>query len=241
MLEAVSKTVTISRGLGLAAAVACGLAGCAYKGGIDDPLTRRATWFSYLDGGDIRQSCGPGTIDRYRLVYNGRYDEQVRSYEVTGDGAGGGILIARVIDEANLTRITLDDPLEPWRGKRAESRLSPAEMQEFIGLLDAAGMFGAPPDGLRLKSWRFYWVASGCHDGQFHFSAWDYPSTRWDGFAAPTFLFARDQTGAPVNPPRAVPVAEDFFARGPSDERGTTTRFTLEVDGSGLGGLATID
>lgn len=229
------------RRLAAVAGLALLAAACAYRGGIDDPLTRRATWFSYLDGGDIRASCGPGSIDRYRLVYNARYDEQIRSYEVTGDGAGGGILIARAIDDANLAAVELDDVLAPWRGKRAEARLSPAEMQEFIGLLDKSGMFAPPPDGLRLKSWRFYWVASGCHDGAFHFSAWTHPSARWDELAFPEFLFARDQTGTPVNPPRQVAVAEDFFARGPSDERGTTTRFTLEVGGKGLGGLATID
>jgi hypothetical protein len=215
------------------------LASCTYRGGIDEPVARRATWFSYLDGGDIREACGAGTIDRYRLVYNGRYNEQLRSYEVTGDGAGGGIYVARALNAANLASFTLDDLQGPWRWQRAEGRLSPAEMQEFTAKLGESGMFEAPPQGLRLKSWRFYWVASGCRDGVFQFSAWVHPSPRWDRLAFPEFLFARDRTGVAVNPPRPVPVAEDF-AKGPADERGATTRFTLEVDGRGLGGLATI-
>jgi hypothetical protein len=218
-----------------------GLAGCAYRGGVDEPITRRASWFSYLDGGGLRETCGPGTIDRYRLVYNGRYTEQLRSYEVTGDGAGGAILVSRALDEANLVTLRLDDLQAPWRWKRSESRLSPAEMQEFIGRLGQSGLFDEAPEGLRLDSWKFYWVASGCRDGVFQFSAWVHPSPRWDALAFPELLFARDGTGVAVNPPRPVSVAEGAFARGPVDERGTTTRFSLQVDGKGLGGIVTLD
>lgn len=217
------------------------LVGCAYRGGIDEPVTRRASWFSYLDGGGIREACGPGTIDRYRLVYNGRYTEQLRSYEVTGDGAGGAILVSRALDEANLMDLRLDDLQAPWRWKRAEARLSPAEMQELTSRLGQSGLFDAAPDGLRLDSWKFYWIASGCHDGVFQFSAWEHPSPRWDALTFPAFLFERDATGVAVNPPRPVSVAEGAFARGPVDERGTTTRFSLEVDGKGLGGIMTLD
>jgi hypothetical protein len=222
-------------------ATVLGLAACAYRGGIDDPLTRRASWFSYLDGGGLREACGPGAVDRYRLVYNGRYAEQLRSYEVTGDGAGGAILVSRALDEANLAEITLDDLEAPWRWKKSESRLSPAELQDFVGRLGQSGLFDAPPQGLRLDSWRFYWVASGCRDGVFQYSAWVHPSPRWDALAFAEFLFARDGTGVAVNPPRPVSVAEWAFARGPVDERGTTTRFSLQVDGKGLGGIATLD
>lgn len=229
-------------GLRVVLPLLCALAaaGCAHRGGIDEPAVRRATWFSYLDGGDIREACGPGTIDRYRLVYNGRYNEQLRSYEVTGDGAGGGIYVARALNEANLANFTLDDLQGPWRWKRAEGRLTPSEMQEFTGRLEKSGLFEAPPEGLRLKSWNFYWVASGCRGGEFQYSAWVHPSARWDRLAFPEFLFARDQTGVAVNPPRPVPVAENFLMGRP-DSRGGTIRFTLDVDGKGLGGVGTIN
>lgn len=231
------RTILLA-GLGLLCAVAT--ASCAYRGGVDEPVVRRATWFSYLDGGDIRESCGPGTIDRYRLVYNARYNEQVRIYEITGDGAGGGIYIARAINAANLVSFTLGDLQGPWRGERAEARLTPAKMQDFTATLAQSGMFEAPPDGLRLKSWDFYWIASGCHDGEFQFSAWLHPSARWDRLAFPDFLFARDGTGIAVNPPRPVPVLDDFV-RGQTEARGGTIRFTLQVDGKGLGGVRTIN
>ena len=62
------------------------LGGCAYRGEIDSPLWQRVTWFSYLGGTDIAQACAAGAGERYRIIYNGRYDEQLRSYEITRHG-----------------------------------------------------------------------------------------------------------------------------------------------------------
>ena len=82
----------IPRGAALRAAASLGLilglavlAGCAYRGGIDQPVTLKATWFSYLNGDDIRSACVPGAPPKYRLVYNGNYDEQLRAYELVGE------------------------------------------------------------------------------------------------------------------------------------------------------------
>lgn len=225
---------------GVLLAVLLALGACAYRGGTDDPVSRRLSWFSYLNGDGLRESCGPGTIDRYRLVYNGRYNEQLRTYEVTGDGAGGAILVSRALGQANLANVDLYDLLGPWRWERSEGRLSPAETREFIEILERSGMFAGAPEGLRLNSWRFYWVASGCHDGTYHFAAWQHPSAGWDKLAFPEFLLARDGTGVPFNPPRPVSPAENFI-RGPADERPPEKRFTLTVRGSGLGGVTTID
>ena len=217
-------------------------AACAYRGQIDNPLTLKATWFSYLEGGDIRQSCAPGAVDRYRLVYNARYTEQLRSYEVTADGTGGGVLVARALGGANLLEIRLDDPQAPWRWQKSEARLAPGEMTEFVADLDRAGLFGPPPDGLRLNSWQFYWAVSACRDGRFYFSAWAHPGPQFDSFEpVAEFLFARDKTGLPVSRPRPVDAAERFGSRGGQEERGATTRFTLQVEGNGLGGITAID
>lgn len=216
------------------------LAGCAYRGGIDEPALRRASWFSYLDGGDLRESCGPGAVDRYRLVYNGRYTEQLRSYEVTADGTGGGLLVARALNQANLMELRLDDLQAPWRWKRSETRLTPAEMDALVGAFAASGLFGPPPDGLRLRSWEFYWVASACRDGRFHFSAWTHPGDRWDALAFPDLLYAEDETGVAVNPPREISAGERFGTRGGKGQRGSELRFTLQVDEDGLGGIAAL-
>ena len=46
----------------------------------------------FLAGDDIRQTCGPNGLPRYRLVYNGRYEEQPRSYDLVGLDGGGARL-----------------------------------------------------------------------------------------------------------------------------------------------------
>lgn len=211
---------------------------CTYRGNIDNPAVQRATWFSYLDGTDIRDSCKPGTLDRYRLVYNGPYHEQLRSYEVVADGAGGAHLVARALaDHGNLVKLSLSDPLAPWRWRKTEERLPPETFDELRRRLIESGFGSEPPVGLRLYSGAFYWVASGCADGQFHFNAWDYPSERFAALRFPEFLFARDKTGVAVNPPRPTPEAR-FGEPGQTGARSERTRFVLEVTEDGLGGAS---
>jgi hypothetical protein len=147
------------------------VSGCAYDGGIDNPVVRKVEWFSYLDGADIRTYCVEGALDRYRLVYNARYDEQLRSYELSADGSGGAYMTARAMQKrGDLTEVTLDDVLAPWRWEKAERTLAPAEFQAFGKALRASGMYDGSPDGLRLWS-DFHWAASGCRDGKFY-AAW---------------------------------------------------------------------
>src|ERR1041384_3254937 len=124
-------------------------AACSYHGDIDNPAIRKVAWFSYLDGTDIRNTCAEGALGRYRLVYNGRYEEQLRSYEIASDGAGGAYFVARAKGPANALRVTLDDVLAPWRWQRAEAHLSAAEYQEFVDLLQQSGMFAGAPAGER--------------------------------------------------------------------------------------------
>src|SRR5215813_10182543 len=91
------------------------LAACSYRGDIDNPVVRKVSWFSYLDGTDIRVACTEGAQDRYRLVYNARYEEQLRSYEVVADGGGGAYLVARAKGRSNMFAISADDVFAPWR------------------------------------------------------------------------------------------------------------------------------
>lgn len=212
------------------------LAGCTYRGDIDNPAVRKVSWFSYLDGTDIRTACAEGAADSYRLVYNGRYEEQLRSYEITADGAGGAYLVARAKGGANAFDVSLDDVLAPWRWKRAEGRLSPAELQQFVALLEQSGQFAGAPDGLRLFSGDFYWVGSACRDGAFHYHAWAFSN---DGFAQlrfAEFLFKHDQTGWAVNPPRRIPASEFLGPQGRMEDQ-THIRFWLQVRENGLGGI----
>lgn len=188
-------------GLSLGLAV---LAGCAYRGEIDDPVTIKGTWFSYLNGDDIRAACVPGAEPWYRLVYNGAYDEQLRAYEVIGDGAGGAHYTARVMTGSglDLTKFSLYDLTAAGGWTKAQDRLSPAELAEFEWLLEDSDAFGPAPAGLRLASGQFYWISGLCRDGRFHFNAWRYRSARYDRLRFPAGLLDHDGTGIAVNPPR---------------------------------------
>ena len=215
------------------------LAACSYHGGIDNPAIRKVAWFSYLDGTDIRDTCTEGSPGRYRLVYNGRYEEQLRSYEITADGAGGAYLVARAKGQDNafqITQLTLDGVLAPWRWQRAEAHLSAEEYRQFLDLLDQSGMFAGAPSGERLFSGDFYWVASGCKDGKFYYSAWLYPEPPYERLKFPDFLYARDTTGIPVNPPRQMVDREKYRSSGRGGDD-MQTKFWLQVGENGLGGV----
>ncbi len=216
------------------------MAGCAYQGAIDQPVTLKATWFSYLNGDDIRAACAPGAPTWYRLVYNGNYEEQLRAYEVVGDGSGGAHAKARVQTGAglNLGLLSLGDPQAAARWTTSQDRLSPADLAALESALEASGAFSAAPRGLRLASEQFYWVASLCRNGRFRFNAWLYPSARFAGLRFPETLLRHDGTGISVNPPREVPRIERI--RQTVKGEGPPAHFDLEVGENRLEGHRTL-
>jgi len=169
-------------GTRLLAAVACGavaaLAACTYRGDIDNPATLKATWYSYLNGDDIRAACIEGAPPRYRLIYNADYDEQLRSYEVTGKGTGGAQLTVRVLGQSGLVvnELTFSDPLGFARWTKSEIPLDAAQLATLDGALQASGAFAPAPEGLQLFSKETYWISTLCRDGLFYFNAWRYTS-----------------------------------------------------------------
>ncbi|NIA72344.1 hypothetical protein HBA54_27515 [Pelagibius litoralis] len=232
------------RGPGLVLSVGLlsfGLAACSYQGAIDNPTTIKATWFSYLNGDDIRQACAEGATLRYRLVYNADYDEQLRSYELVGDGAGGAALTARVQGPSGLvvSKLRLDDPLAWARWTTSQAALDAPALGRLDEALERSGAFGPAPTGLRLFSKETYWVSSLCKDGVFSFNAWVYPSERFDEISFNDLLFGHDATGVTVRPPQAIAPGERFHANVPrrrqsDDDRGNT--FNLQVGENGLAG-----
>ncbi len=216
------------------------LAGCAYQGAIDQPATIKATWFSYLNGDDIRSACTDGAPSWYRLVYNGNYSEQLRTYEVVADGTGGAYYKARVQTGSglDLTRFSFGDPQAMAGWTTAQTRLVPADLAALERALEASGAFGPAPVGLRLASEQFYWVASLCRDGRFHFNAWLYPWSRAAGLRFPQVLLGHDGTGIAINPPRAVAPIERV--RRTIKGEGGPRHFDLEVGENGFKGHQTI-
>ena len=226
--------------LGLALLALGALAGCAYQGAIDQPVTIKATWFSYLNGDDIRAACTDGAPSWYRLVYNGNYEEQLRSYEVVADGTGGAYYSARVQTGSglDLTRFSFGN-LQAMAGwTKVQARLIPADYAALERALEASGAFGPAPVGLRLASEQFYWVASLCRDGRFYFNAWLYPSARAAGIRFPQALLGHDGTGIAVNPPRVVAGIERI--RRTVKGQGGPRHFDLEVGENGFKGHRTL-
>lgn len=214
------------------------LGGCAYHGNIDDPMVQKLTWFSYVGGGDIRAACAAGGPESYRIIYNGRYREQLRSYELAGAPDGSAVLQVRVKESPDMARLTGGDLEGPWRWVRSVDTLSPAELARFRALLDDSGFLAGAKPGLVLHSNDFYWVASGCGpDGKFHFAVWVAALGDFRRVRFADFLLAHDRTTIALNPPRPVPFSDySPVPPGNRDERDRpeNDRFNLEVGADGL-------
>lgn len=213
-------------------------AGCAYRGSIDTPPTLKVTWFSYLSGEDIKAECNANSEVRFRMIYNADYNKQLRTYEVTADGAGGAYFVARAQtgEGLDLRKFSLSDPLAvggAW--EKSQLRLDAAQLEDITGALAVSGAFGPAPVGLRLFSNEYYWVTSLCYQGQYHFNAWLYPSERYGKLEFPQVLEKYDETGVAVAPPQEV--SPEGRLIGTTRERTRQNIFQSRVTADGLEGL----
>lgn len=213
------------------------LAACAYRSDIDNPATWKLTWYSYIGGDDIRESCSPKSPRHYRFIYNADYEAHVRSYTLIDDDVGGAYQISRATSGSgiDLTAFSLRDPLAiGGKWARSEKHLTPDEMDRLVKALSKSGAFDAPQVGLRLYSNQYYWVAALCEEGRFYFNAWLYPSPAFEKLTFPQVLYAADDTFVPAPPPLRVPSA----ARLRGDRRGEKPNpvFELRVAEQGFEG-----
>jgi len=194
------------------------LAACTGSGNSDDPVGRSLGWFNFLNGTDLRQKCGVDGVDRYRFVYNGRWGEQVRIYEILrlGRERAPAELTVRVLGPDYVSFMRSDDLLQPWRGAKSVEALGPADMAQLEAALAASGFDAPAPRGLNLPSDGFYWVAATCRNGQFHFNAWNWPSDRFERLTFPDLLERYDGTGIKVADPSPGPtrIQQSMGSRG---------------------------
>ena len=220
---------------------ALALAACAYEGKRADPLTLSMTWFSYLDAGDLRKACVAGAPDAYRIAYNGNYEEQLRTYDVTGIGApnagGGARMAVRVRGKTgDVLNFRVMDPLRSWTGNQSAVTLAAGDLAALRQALAESGAFAPPPIGLELKSQGFYWIAAACQGGRFSYHAWQWPGAAYDKLTFPALLARLDGTGLPLNPPRdATP--QYPVGRNPGDQ---PNHFQLRVGKDGIANLLTV-
>src|SRR5262245_945206 len=215
-----------------AVVLAATVGGCTYSGSNNNPVLRKLTWFSYVGGEDIRRDCKTENPDKYRLVYNAVWDEQVRAYDLVRSATGqGALLFTTVVAGGGLAIVELISPYAgPWGGVQTDRRLDEAQYRALVAAIDQSGLSAPSPDGLRLYSQRFYWVVSACVGGRFRFNAWPYPGERFNqiAFAAP--LFQVDNSGVAINRPRQVDIGPNITP----GYRVSDTNFELIVGANGL-------
>lgn len=220
--------------------------GCSYRGR-DDAISQRFTWFSYMNGDDIRATCVPGAVDRFRFVYNGVYIQQARSYDLSPHSNGEGYLLrARVLGPSDLSNVQIDpstiisDPLDllaPFAGRKSSLTLGGRDIDALVDSLVQSGFFQPAPNGLYLRSEDFFWVGVACINGRMTFNAWRWPSQRFEALTFPRLLLSWDQTGIPINPPRNL---APFDIYGQTNPDGKYPQFTMTVGENGFRGVGTL-
>ncbi len=225
------------RPLPLVAVVLLGLgalSGCAAIGPTDNPVARKLTWFSYLNGDDLRDRCATEGGDRYRVVFNADYNRHVRTYDITTDPADGGsaVVEARVIEATNLARLTPMDPLSAARGETGTLRLTGPQFASVLARLKDQGAFEPPATTLRLPSQGVYWLINGCRGGRWFFAVHPYPASPFRDAAFLEPMRALDPKTVPFP---ALPAAEDAASAAPGHrnraDAGVSFELTADRDG----------
>ncbi|NIY77174.1 hypothetical protein HED22_16090 [Thalassospira sp. HF15] len=163
---------------GVAVLVVAGLAGCTFTqtSDVSNPLVRKASWFSYLNADDLRQSCAAGDAEgQIRIIYNAEYYKEVRVFELDPyPGFEEFNLTTRVFGPLQVKDINveLNAPLGAFGGEEAVDRIDRDSYIAITDALQAEGFGTQSRDGLRLYSDDFYWVAIGCSSGGVTLGAW---------------------------------------------------------------------
>mgnify|MGYP001386005627 CR=1 FL=1 len=182
---------------------------CTFEGS-RHPIALKFTYFSYLNGDDIRSQCATGRPDILRFVYNGIYTKQVRTYDLAPNQNESGrfVLVTRVNSEADVSLITTDlswpDLFAPWRPVESRVNMSNKDVQSLKRALTSSGFHGKPLFLGNVSSIQFYWLVSGCIDGMFHLKAFVWPGDSFSGADFPKLLLSWDRTGISMNPPRTT-------------------------------------
>lgn len=211
------------------------LSSCAATTGVDEnPIMRKLSWFSYVNGDDMRPSCVAGAPEHYRLIYNGIYNEQVRIYEVNQKSK---IFSSRIINSANIREYFIakfSDLLNPWRGVKKKNNISESELNELTAAMAESDVFDSPPVGLRLSSRGFYWTVAACHQEKFYFTAYRWPSKRFENAKFSDVILHLDKTNIAFNNPRRVQTSN--VSRSVNSDM--VNGFTLDVGEDGLRGIS---
>lgn len=210
--------------------------GCAARGPASDPVGRVLSWFSYMNGDDLRSACARGATDRYRLIYNARWTGQVRSYDLVAarplPGTQGhsvpvdAKLMARSFTPAPLLNAYLDRLNGGDATQVEEVRLAPDSFRALEGaILEIASRPGG--EGSWLRSDRYFWLVMGCRDGVFRLRGFEVTPETHDGLVFLAPLIEVDPITRPLAPPRALP--EQPYAQTAGQRERREVRFRVQV------------
>ncbi|WP_343564948.1 hypothetical protein [Kiloniella sp. b19] len=223
---------------GTAMAVLAGaVAACSYEGGTDDGsvaglFQRKVSWFSYLEGEDIRNRCDAGHLE-YRFVYNGQYNEQVRSYEIVGTVGQTAQMTSRVRGNGGYgLSLDLSNPLEPYQWEQQDADLSLTELVQLNDALSRDNAGQVSTEGNYLVSDDFYWVSALCYDGAFVVNAWPRQDSRFEGLKFAEFLKERDSLEPEFREARDI--GSETFRRSREERSERHSHFSLKVGEDGL-------
>ena len=218
------------------------LSSCSYQGGNEHPVIKKFTWFSYVASEDIRKKCNYTKSSQYRFVYNGVYNEQVRTYDISDVGEGRYKIKINVTEEADVSSIAFHpdniDLFRPWRPKTSVTHVSAKEIDVLTKTLTDIGFFVSLPPSINLPSISFYWVVSSCIDGKFQQNAYLWPEENFKKAEFPKLLSVWDFTDIPINPPRET---ADFSIYGTTETESFRNHFNLKFGSSGLLGHNLLD
>lgn len=204
----------------------------------DNPILRKFQWFSYLEGGDFKDTCAPGQPARYRMVYNAVYTQQVRVYDLMPSTQRLDARVILPMDVRNFYIEGVSDLLNPWRGTTASRELTSDESDMLVHALSADGAFGPPAVGTELPSKGYFWTIASCHDGTYHFTAVTWPSPAWDTTRFDDALFALDPVDIAVMDPKKTDTRRTV--RRGTQGYSVDNEFIIKVGENGLADFATL-
>lgn len=231
-MDTYKQTAILIAAIGLCAILSTG---CAYQGSVANPLARKLSWYSYVNGDDLRATCEAGKANTLRLVYNAIHTEQIRTYEITIlPDQDQSPLEARVLGPANLVKLGISDTGEliaPWMGDIATTHLRRVDVARLWRAMENSGAFDPAPEGLHLISEKFFWLTAICRDGRFFYNAYAWPSDRFDAITFDDLLFVWDMTEIAVNPPRQATMFDIYGDASPKKKTGAYYQITIGENG----------
>lgn len=208
---------------------------CSYQREIEHPVMRKFTWFSYIAATDIQKRCDRSSGLEYRFVYNGVYDEQVRTYDISHVGADRYEIKTNVSDEVDISSISLDlrrpDLFKPWRTKSSVTNVSINDIEMLTKTLKNIGFFNSSPPLRSFSSIEFYWIVSTCINGRFNQNGYFWPDEKFKTAQFPKLLHLWDFTDVPFNQPRQTSSLSALRLTGANDIR---NYFNLNFNSNGL-------